>query len=190
MHARAQSALGVHFFFSTFNLILVAAPKGNKYAKGAKGGARPPQYKKEYAQIALKLCLMGATDIDLGEAFDVTEMTINNWKKKYKDFSLALKQGKALADAQVAGSLYHRATGYSHPDVDIKVIGRKIVKTQLVKHYPPDTAAMIFWLKNRQKDKWRDKVEHGMTDGDGKDVNPVFIFKLPDNGRTEEAKGG
>ena len=29
-------------------------------------------------------------------------------------------------------------------------------------HYPPDTTACIFWLKNRQKAAWRDRqeVEH------------------------------
>jgi len=28
-----------------------------------------------------------------------------------------------------------------------------------VKHYPPDTTAAIFWLKNRQPAKWREKQE-------------------------------
>ena len=26
-------------------------------------------------------------------------------------------------------------------------------------HIPPDTTAQIFWLKNRKKAQWRDKVE-------------------------------
>ncbi len=29
-----------------------------------------------------------------------------------------------------------------------------------IKHYPPDTTACIFWLKNRQRDKWRDRLDH------------------------------
>ncbi|MDR8011858.1 terminase, partial [Escherichia coli] len=47
-------------------------------------------------------------------------------------------------------------------DIDIRVIENRIVETPLEKYYPPDTTAAIFWLKNRQKDKWRDKqeVEH------------------------------
>lgn len=59
-------------------------------------------------------------------------------------------------------SLYKRAMGCSTPDVDIKVIDGKVVETPLIKHYPPDPTSMIFWLKNRQKDKWRDKqtTEH------------------------------
>ena len=27
------------------------------------------------------------------------------------------------------------------------------------KHYPPDSTAAIFWLKNRQPKVWRDRVE-------------------------------
>lgn len=38
----------------------------------------------------------------------------------------------------------------------------------------------IFALKNMG---WQDKVETGFTDRKGNDINPVTIFKLPDNGR-------
>jgi hypothetical protein len=27
-------------------------------------------------------------------------------------------------------------------------------------HYPPDTAACLFWLKSRQPDRWRERIEH------------------------------
>ena len=33
----------------------------------------------------------------------------------------------------------------------------------VTKHYPPDPTAAIFWLKNRQPDTWRDKVEVDQT---------------------------
>ena len=32
----------------------------------------------------------------------------------------------------------------------------KIVEHKYVEHYPPDTAAICFWLKNRRPDQWRD----------------------------------
>jgi len=38
----------------------------------------------------------------------------------------------------------------------------------------------IFALKNMG---WRDKVETGFTDNEGKDVSPVHIIQLPDNNR-------
>lgn len=150
----------------------MAAPKGNKHAIGNRGGGRKSQYKAEYADWAEKLAKLGATDADLADAFGVSEHTINSWKKAHVEFSSALKRGKTLADAEVADRLFKRATGYSHPEVDIRVIEGEIVQTPLVKHYPPDTPAAIFWLKNRQRGKWRDKVEVDNTSSDGS-MSPV-----------------
>jgi hypothetical protein len=135
------------------------AKKGNNYAKGNKGGGRKTVYKAEYAELAYNYCLLGATDEQLGGFLKVSEQTINNWKKSHKDFSLAIARAKEQADAVVAMSLYHRANGYSHPDVDIKMYEGQIIKTELIKHYPPDTNAAMFWLKNRQPKIWRDKQE-------------------------------
>ena len=47
---------------------------------------------------------------------------------------------------------------------------------------PPETTAGIFCLKNRRKDEWRDKVETGIANNDGEDVEPVRFY-LPSNGR-------
>lgn len=150
---------------------------------------RPSKYETRYNKQAEKLCKLGATDKEMADFFEVAESTLNLWKLEHTKFSESIKKGKMFADANVAESLYRRATGYSHPDVDIKVIENEIVITPLTKHYPPDAASIIFWLKNRQKKKWRDKVETGFTDGEGNDINPVTIFKLPDNGRDDTAAG-
>ena len=66
--------------------------------------------------------------------------------------------GKSRADAGVAASLFHRAKGYSHDAVKI-VADAKTGAEHIVpytEHYPPDTTACIFWLKNRRKNDWRD----------------------------------
>ena len=120
---------------------------------------RPTKYKPEYSQQTYKLCLLGATDIELADFFDVSEATINNWKIDYPEFLESIKKGKIEADAKVAESLYKRANGYEHEDVDIKMYEGEIIKTKLIKHYPPDTTAGIFWLKNRRPKEWRDKQE-------------------------------
>lgn len=150
---------------------------------------RPTKYEAKFNKQVEKLCKLGATDKEIAEFFDVSESTLNLWKLEHTKFSESIRKGKILADANVSERLYVRAMGYSHPDVDIKVIDGEITKTPLIRYYPPDTAACIFWLKNRQKKKWRDKIEQGFTDGDGNDINPVTIFKLPDNGRDAETKG-
>lgn len=135
------------------------AAKGNKNAKGNKGGGRRSIYKAEYANIAKNLCLLGATDEEIASAFLVSETTVNNWKKKYIEFSLALKEGKQIADAKVAQSLFNRALGYSHEEDKIFNDQGVPLIVPTVKHYPPDTTAAIFWLKNRQPAKWREKQE-------------------------------
>lgn len=139
----------------------MAAPKGNKHAAGNKG--KPSSYQPEYAEQARKLCLLGATDKELADFFNVSESTINKWKIDFVEFSESIKKGKDLADADVAERLFNRACGYVAPDVDIKVIDSQIVKTEIEKHYPPDTTAAIFWLKNRQRDKWKDKQDIDLT---------------------------
>jgi DNA-binding XRE family transcriptional regulator len=106
----------------------------------------------------------GFTDKQLGEMFGVTEQTINNWKHEFPEFFEALQAGKAVCDDAVERSLFQRAMGYSHPDTHVTGNGKII---PIVKHYPPDPTSMIFWLKNRRKERWRDKqeVEHKGFEG-------------------------
>lgn len=121
--------------------------------------ARPTKYQDDYAEQARKLCLLGATDAELADFFEVEESTLNNWKHAHPEFMESIKKGKTQADADVADRLYQRAMGFEHPEVDIRVISGEIVKTPIRKVYAPDPTAAIFWLKNRQRAKWRDKVE-------------------------------
>ena len=72
--------------------------------------------------------------------------------------------------------------GYGHEDEVIRTISigdgmSEIIKTPTVKHYPPDTAACIFWLKNRQKSKWRDKQEVEQSGA----VTYHVVTGIPDN---------
>jgi hypothetical protein len=130
------------------------------YMSDTKPVGRPSSYNPKYAEQARKMCmLLNATDEQLAEVFEVSVATIYNWKAEFPEFLESIKEGKASADANVAASLYERATGYSHPEVDIKVIEGQIVQTVITKHYPPDTGAAMAWLKNRQPKVWRDRQE-------------------------------
>jgi len=120
---------------------------------------RPTKYKAEYAEQAKKLCELGATDRQLADFFEVSESTLNLWKIDNKEFSESLKLGKEAPDALVERSLFQRAMGYSHEEDDIRVVNGELVITPIIKHYPPDSTSLIFWLKNRKKDDWRDKQE-------------------------------
>ena len=135
------------------------APKGNQNAKGNKGGGAPSLYQPKFAAMAEKACQAGFTDLELSDLLGVSVRTINAWKVAHVEFAAALKAGKSEADERVVRSLYARANGYEHDEVDIRVVGGEIVQTEIRKFYPPDTTAAIFWLKNRKPGEWRDKVE-------------------------------
>lgn len=154
------------------------APKGNKFAVGNPGGGRKTGYDEKYINIAKKLCQFGATDQEIADALGIAVRTIYAWKSEHQEFAAALKSGKYEADNRVERSLYARATGYEHDEVDIRVIEGQLVKTPIRKYYPPDTAAMIFWLKNRNKDEWRDKIDHELA---GKDGGPIKLTITPND---------
>ena len=151
---------------------MAAAKKVIKPVKVAASAGRPPKYKPEFAEKAYKFCLLGMNNTQLAEVFDVHLDTIYTWIKTIPEFSERLSEGREGADSEIAKSLYHRAKGYSHPDVDIRTLSigggmSEIVQTPTVKHYPPDTAAASLWLRNRQSDKWRDKTEQEISGKDG-----------------------
>lgn len=155
-----------------------------KASKGPASNGRPSKYRAEFADQAMKLCRLGATDAELADFFGVSESTLNNWKKAHSGFLESLKKGKTLSDAEVADKLFKRATGYEHPEDDIRTVSTgggmsQIIITPTIKHYPPDTGAAIFWLKNRQPSKWRDKVEAEDKGADLAQVLSDLIAKLP-----------
>lgn len=142
-------------------------------------GGRPTKYSAEYEKQAEKLCRLGATIADLAEFFEVAQSTIKLWAVQHVGFSAALKIGKEHADDKVEHSLYHRALGYSHPEDVVKVVDGQIEIVRVMKHYPPDTTACIYWTKNRRPEKWRQNTEGQSGGGDLSEAVTKLIDKLP-----------
>jgi hypothetical protein len=136
---------------------------------------RPSKFQPEFIGQAEKLCKLGATDMEIADFFEVDVRTLYRWKAEHEGFCQALKSGKDQADERVERSLFARAIGYEHDDMDIRVVDGVVVQTPIRKHYPPDTTAGIFWLKNRRSTEWRDKVQQEHTGADG---GPVQIEKI------------
>lgn len=143
------------------------------------GPGRKSAYRPEFADQARKLCLLGFTDEELAKFFGVDVRTINRWKADKPAFCHALHEGKEWADANVADSLYRRATGE-------EIIIEKAVKTEdgkyevmrLKQFVPGDVGAQKLWLINRRRQNWRDKqdVEHsGYIDGASKEQRDAAV---------------
>jgi hypothetical protein len=121
---------------------------------------RPSKYRAAYAAQARKLALLGMTDRGMANFFEISESTLNLWKKEHSDFSESIREGKVEADARVAAALFHSALGGStvtelkeEVDAEGNSVTRKTVRV-----LPPNVTAQQFWLKNRQPQSWRDKV--------------------------------
>lgn len=145
---------------------MAGKPKSGKTKNANKKNGRPDKYKSEYDRMAYNYCLLGATNEELAKYFDVVVSTITAWINRHQSFSSALKQGRAAADANVSKSLYRRAIGYSHKEEKIFCSEGEVIRADTIKHYPPETVACIFWLKNRRPDLWRDKPKENQTDAE------------------------
>jgi hypothetical protein len=124
-------------------------------------GGQPTKYRPEFADQVERLCLLGLTNEELASFFEVHIDTLYEWAKVHPEFSEARARGREIADSKVAEKLYRRALGYSHEAVKI-VADAKTGAEHIVpytEHYPPDTQAATWWLKNRRPDKWGDKQE-------------------------------
>jgi hypothetical protein len=142
--------------------IKITAQKINAQATHA--GAPSDYASVNLAQLDI-LVRKGFTDFDLAKYYGVSTVTINNWKLKHPEFFNTIKGGKEFSDELVEKALYERARGYEHASEEIvydKDRGRW-VRTESVKKYAPSEVAAIFWLKNRQPEKWRDKREEDVN---------------------------
>lgn len=116
--------------------------------------------------MAAVLCdVFGATGDELARFFDVSPRTVDEWTSVHPEFSRSRTRAREEADKHVEARLYRRAMGYSHPAVKVLQYEGQPVIVPYTEHYPPDPKAIEFWLKNRQPDRWREKVEieHGAT---------------------------
>src|ERR1035437_1408941 len=128
------------------------------------GARRGPKstYLPQFSKVAGVLCSRGATNADLADAFSVTTMTVQNWMGMYPEFDEAVRRGKAeIFDPKVERALAQRALGYSVDTEEIRVLkDGEVIRVPVRKHYPPETLACIFWLKNRKPEQWRDVQNH------------------------------
>lgn len=121
----------------------------------------------------------GLFDDQIAKNMGVSEGTLYNYKRKYPEIANAFKKGKEVVDIEVENALFKKALGYNvvvQKAFKLKDIiyenGKKVSETERIEyaeeevHVPADTTAQIFWLKNRKRKDWRDKVEYETNDDD------------------------
>jgi transposase-like protein len=76
----------------------------------------------------------GLTDEQIAHNIGINVATLYKWKNAHSEIGNALKKTKEVVDRQVENALFKKAMS-------------------------GDTTALIFWLKNRRPQDWRDKRE-------------------------------
>lgn len=126
--------------------------------------ARPSKYNDFYVPWVRSLARCGLTVEEIAGEIGVAKSTLCKWVNENEELSDALKEGRSYADAKVEDSLYSRAMGTKVTEKKTIVSSsdgaQKPVRIEVVeKEVPPDVTACIYWLKNRQPGKWRDRIE-------------------------------
>jgi hypothetical protein len=114
-------------------------------------------YKPEYCALAGKLCVLGAINKQIADILEVSER-IGHWMARHPDFKAAILQGRMVADAEIAAKLHERAAGYKLPAVEFLVVDGKPREVRFTRHLPPDTQAAKFWLRNRRRRQWGERI--------------------------------
>jgi hypothetical protein len=134
--------------------------------KEVNAGGRPSKYDPSIIPKVEEWAKEGLIDYEISKRLGIDTSTLYDWKNKFPEFSKALKKNKSQADFRVENSLFKRANGYRYDEVTKELVKNprtgelELVPTKVVtKEVKPNPTSIIFWLKNRQSDKWSDKKE-------------------------------
>jgi transcriptional regulator with XRE-family HTH domain len=154
---------------------------------------RPAKYETyvlPYLERIPKMKKQGMTDDQIAEKLGIGRSSMMEYKKKYPDFTNAFKIGKMELIEDLEDTLYRKALG----KIKVKKVKRYIedingVKKQKIEEteeeIPPDTASIVFSLKNLDPIRWRDtRVYEGLENNKleiTEDINKL-IDALKDKG--------
>lgn len=145
-------------------------------------------WRLEYGlEFIRRLAEDGYSDEEIAERANLDPTEFKVWSHRHKKLRDALELGRKEADFSVVEAVYKRATGYNvstkkthklkRVDFD-PVTGKKLREYEELAvaddedYVPPDLRASIFWLKNRQPERWSEKVM-------GAEISEGGIVEIP-----------
>lgn len=145
--------------------------------------ARPNKYLKEVQYRLGEVedwAMQGLTNKQIAGNLGISEGRLYEWQNDFPEFREALKRGKGVADYEVENALYRSAMGYEVEEVKVTKFEDGSMKEEVTKKYiAPNSTSIIFWLKNRRPDKYRDKHEHEVT-------QTTFVVSLEDDDEDDQ----
>jgi len=122
------------------------------------------KYQDNFPELVEAYDKEGMTDEQIFKKLGLSRNCFYKYLKEHDDLRDALKRGKVQPDDEVEGSLFKSAMGFTGPNGT---------------YYPPNPTSLIFWLKNRRREKWRDKQDVDMNmKADPNEAIKTLIEKL------------
>jgi transposase len=147
--------------------------KAKKKKKNPGGRPQKVTFDEQLLSCVEAFAADGKTNKQIAEILGVSPWTIYQYKRISPEFSHRLELGKSQADELVEQAMFARATGCWGKEAKTATDKGEVTDVKYVdKWYPPDVKAGIFWLTNRQSQKWRDRVEQEVS---VKQLEPVII---------------
>lgn len=164
--------------------------KNKKVEKGvAVKVGRPTLFSDAIALKIIDLAEQGKTNKQIADIIGVHEGTIEVWTRTKQEFRWSLKEAKNIANQLVEAALFARATGYTKEIPRTAIAFGKPIDFLETVHYPPSEVAAIFWLKNRDPERWRDKpVEADADSRKGPQEPDEIIVEFQDETPNKDAK--
>ena len=135
------------------------------------------------------------TDAEMAKEMGISSSTFYEWLKKHPEMSETVTRARTGADARAVNERVETALGGVRAlkkPIKIKTTtydarGRRIDREKIVMaeeevYIKADVKAQIFWLTNREPERWRNKVEAAIVD----DNTVNYVFR---EATSEEAAG-
>ena len=146
-----------------------------------------PALAEEYASELL-------TDAQIAAKLGIHISTLIDWQKKYSEFFLAIKRGKATSNVALVKAMQKTAEGYYVEEEETVVYldkqkqPKSYSKTVKKRYIPPSTTTQIFLAKNRMPEDFRDVNRHEV-DVRGKLNVTTLADLMMEEFRDDEDKG-
>lgn len=139
----------------------------------------------------------GLTDKEIAEnKIGVAESTFGTWKAKYPEINEAIKTGQEPVNIKLEDTFFSKKlSGYKvtetikektvQRDASGNVIGSTEHVRESERYIPPDTTAMIFYLKCRMKEKYNDKMSISIDGNNGMLADLIDGLKQKETEREE-----
>lgn len=124
------------------------------------------KYNDNFPLLAEDYARRGMIDKEIMKKLGIAKTAYYKYQNEHAEFKEAIKRGKAPVDVEVENALLKRSKGYEYEEDHVEYRPRKkgdksgpsLIK-RIKKQVAPDVTAIIFWLKNRRPELWRDKHE-------------------------------